>query len=154
MTETTQATQTSQVPATQDQEQAHTNIKGITSDLNTLAVIMHQNSVNKGFYDKYMKARKIIEDLGDTDLLYDYDQLFFAQRIALIHSELSEALEGNRKSLMDDHIQHRKMEDIEIVDALIRILDLAGFRKMDLNVLVAEKFMYNTGRPYLHGKKY
>jgi hypothetical protein len=45
---------------------------------------------------------------------------------ALIASELSEALEGERKSLMDDHLPHRKMAEVEMADAVIRILDYAG----------------------------
>ena len=46
--------------------------------------------------------------------------------IALMHSELSECLEGVRKDLMDDKLPHRKMEEVELVDALIRIFDYAG----------------------------
>lgn len=41
----------------------------------------------------------------------------------LIVSELSEAMEGERKDLMDDHIPHRKMAEVEMADAYIRVLD-------------------------------
>lgn len=41
----------------------------------------------------------------------------------LIVSELSEAMEGARKDLMDDHLPHRTMEEVEIADTLIRCLD-------------------------------
>src|SRR4051812_7282747 len=40
----------------------------------------------------------------------------FPTRIALCHSELSEALEGHRKNLMDDHLPHRKMAEVELAD--------------------------------------
>lgn len=44
----------------------------------------------------------------------------------LIHSELSEAAEGLRKDLMDDHLPHRKMFEVELADAFIRTCDLIG----------------------------
>jgi hypothetical protein len=46
--------------------------------------------------------------------------------LALVHSELSEALEGERKSKMDDHLPERKMAEVEMADAMIRLLDCAG----------------------------
>lgn len=54
--------------------------------------------------------------------------------LALIHSEISEALEGERKGLMDDKLPQYPMAPVEIVDAIIRSLDyLAGFHP-DVNV--------------------
>lgn len=47
--------------------------------------------------------------------------------IALCHSELSEALEGDRKNLMDDHLPHRKMAEVELADAAIRVMDMAEY---------------------------
>jgi hypothetical protein len=44
----------------------------------------------------------------------------------LIITELSEAMEGVRKDLMDDHLPHRKMEEVEMADAIIRLFDFAG----------------------------
>jgi hypothetical protein len=44
----------------------------------------------------------------------------------LVVSELSEGMEGARKDLMDDHLPKRKMLEVEVADALIRILDLTG----------------------------
>lgn len=46
--------------------------------------------------------------------------------LALVHSELSEALEGERKSKMDDHLPTRKMAEVEMADTMIRLLDCAG----------------------------
>src|ERR1700722_20008569 len=48
-----------------------------------------------------------------------------AHCLALIHSEISEALEGDRKNLMDDHLPHRKMIEVELADAMIHISHLA-----------------------------
>lgn len=68
------------------------------------------------------------------------------EMIALIHSELSEALEGTRKDLMDDKLPHRKMEEVEMADALIRLLDYCAGRKLDLGGAYVDKMRYNATR--------
>lgn len=45
------------------------------------------------------------------------------EQIMLVITELSECMEGARKNLMDDHLPQYKMEHVEIIDALIRLLD-------------------------------
>ncbi len=66
--------------------------------------------------------------------------------IALMHSELSEAMEGARKDLMDDHLPHRKMLEVEMADVLIRIFDFAGGFGLDLEGALQEKLAYNQQR--------
>lgn len=66
--------------------------------------------------------------------------------IALMHSELSECLEGERKNLMDDKLPHRKMAEVELVDTLIRIFDYAGAHNYDLQGAFDEKMIYNATR--------
>ena len=72
--------------------------------------------------------------------------LVFATKLALIHSEVSEALEGGRKGIQDDHLPHRRSEEVELADALIRIFDLAGARKLDIAGALIEKLAYNQKR--------
>lgn len=67
-------------------------------------------------------------------------------RLALIHSEISEALEGVRKNTMDDHLPHRKTVEVELADAIIRILDLGGSEGLDIAGAIAEKHQYNQTR--------
>lgn len=66
--------------------------------------------------------------------------------LALIHSEISEALEGERKNLMDDKLPHRLMAEVELTDAIIRILDYAGGFGYDLQGAFEEKMLFNSTR--------
>lgn len=66
--------------------------------------------------------------------------------LMLIVSEISEAMEGERKGLMDDHLPNRKMAEVELADALIRIFDYAGAYGYDLDGAFVEKRAYNAQR--------
>lgn len=70
----------------------------------------------------------------------------FSQKLMLIVSELAEAMEGDRKGLMDDKLPHRQMREVELADAFIRICDTAGGYGMDLGGAVVEKLAYNAQR--------
>ena len=70
----------------------------------------------------------------------------FGLKLALVHSELSEALEGARKDKADEHLPHRKSVEVELADAGIRIADLAGAMGLDLGAAIAEKMAYNAQR--------
>lgn len=70
-----------------------------------------------------------------------------AQKLCLSHSELSEAMEGHRKGMMDDKLPHRPMIEVELADAMIRIADLAGALGLDLGGAIAEKMAFNAQRP-------
>ena len=71
----------------------------------------------------------------------------FPTRLCLIHSEISEAMEGHRKSLQDDKLPHRPMAEVELADALIRIFDLGGVMGYDLAGALVEKMTFNRVRP-------
>ena len=70
----------------------------------------------------------------------------FSNKLALIHSEISEALEADRKNLKDDKLTHRDGREVELADAIIRIFDLAGAYGMDLGGAMMEKMEYNSHR--------
>lgn len=68
------------------------------------------------------------------------------EKLCLIHSEVSEAMEGHRKNLADDKLPHRMMVEVELADAVIRIFDLAGAMGLDMGGAIAEKLAYNAQR--------
>jgi len=70
----------------------------------------------------------------------------FAEMLMLCVSELAEAMEGDRKNLMDDKLPHRPMSEVELADCMIRILDLAGGYQLDIAGAMAEKLAYNAKR--------
>jgi NTP pyrophosphatase (non-canonical NTP hydrolase) len=66
--------------------------------------------------------------------------------LMLIVSEIAEAMEGERKNLADDKLPHRRMAEVELADAIIRICDYAGAFGYDLDGAVTEKLAFNARR--------
>lgn len=74
--------------------------------------------------------------------------------IALMHSELSEALEALRNgNLLDEHCPEFSSATVELADCVIRIFDFAEANGMDLPGALRAKIAYNRTRPYKHGGK-
>jgi hypothetical protein len=120
-------------------------LKGKSLGLNKLAGRIHANAVEHGFWPA-----------GRSD----------AECIALMHSELSEALEACREPMLPDypyayitkHTPGRPPRPAgiaeEMADTIIRILDFSGARHIDIDRAVREKMAYNKSRPYKHGKNF
>lgn len=110
----------------------------------------HANSFNKGFWQPHDFLVGINpEGQHRAGMLIAWK----LSRIALMHSELSECLEGIRKDLPDDHLPNRSMEVCELADTVIRILDYAGAYQLPLMEVILEKMAYNGTREFMHGKK-
>jgi hypothetical protein len=76
-----------------------------------------------------------------------------AERIALMHSELSEALEGLRDPGPDKHCPEFTKEEVEKADVIIRIMDDAKHGNLRIAEAVIAKAAYNKTREYKHGGK-
>lgn len=107
----------------------------MTEALTQLRNQCHQNSVDAGWWEDAVTGQSL-----------DVDH-YIPVKLLLIHSEISEAMEGHRKGLMDDKLPHREMIETELADALIRIMDLAGAISSDIGAVVQEKLEYNKTRP-------
>jgi hypothetical protein len=83
-------------------------------------------------------SRIIHQDCKDVGWWDDPDRCLFTC-LQLASTEVAEATEGDRKSLMDDHLPGFKMEEVELADCLIRILDLGGHLQLEYN----DKFSIN-----------
>lgn len=97
--------------------------------LNELASIIHEHN-HKWWHDK--NGNKLERNKGEL--------------IALIHSEASELMEGERKNLQDTHLPHRKMAEVELADLIIRIFDYAQGFGYDVGSAFIEKDNYNLSR--------
>lgn len=100
--------------------------------LNKLSEEIHQVNVDAGWWTDLATGKKKDRNVGEL--------------LCLIHSEISEAMEGHRKNLQDEKLPHRKAFEVELADALIRIFDLAGAHNLDLAGAVQEKMEYNKKR--------
>lgn len=118
----------------------------IADEVNDLGDLCHKDAKKAGWWPKKVKN----------------NPMCFSHKLMLIVSELSEALEGDRKDLMDDHLTSRTMREVELADALIRIFDLAAAFELDIGGALVEKLEYNRtredhkpkARSSKNGKKY
>lgn len=86
---------------------------------------------------------------------YELPERTFPEAIALMHSELSEALEEFRADMPLAYEVDGKPEgiSIELADCVIRILDTAQHMGIDMQTAIETKMAYNATRPYRHGGK-
>ena len=109
-----------------------------------LASICHAASFDAGWWRDPKTGMDLRQEAREGTR---FGKALVAEKLCLIHSEVSEAMEGARKSLPDDKLPHRSMIEVELADAIIRIGDLAGALGLDLGGAIAEKMAFNAVRP-------
>ena len=102
------------------------------SAINDLSTEIHAYNVAAGWWTDLKTGERKDRNVGEL--------------LCLVHSEISEAMEGHRKNLQDDKLPHRTMFEVELADAMIRIFDIAGAFGMDLGGAISEKRLYNMNR--------
>ena len=108
-----------------------------------------------------MTIKELIERAHENAVKHGWwdNDRSFAEQIALMHSELSEALEESRNGNKPTEIYYsygNKPEGIpiELADCIIRIFDTCGKYGIDLEEAIELKMEYNESRPYKHGKAF
>jgi len=138
----------------------------LANAIDTLCDDAHANAMSKGWWDESEEIRKLREFIRQAETTFGggfnpelIDRLAarnFGEQIALMHSELSEALEWERKTpgAKSDHIPEFTGLEEEFADVLIRIFDTCGQRKLRLGEAVIAKMEFNSTRPKKHNKHF
>lgn len=100
--------------------------------LNELVNEIHGNNVKAGWWTDLATGERKQRNVGEL--------------LMLVVSEVAEGMEGHRKNLMDDKLPHRSMLEVELADAVIRIMDMCGGLGLDLGGAIEEKLNFNKTR--------
>lgn len=87
---------------------------------------------------------------------FDFDATDFnacAAKIALLHSEVSEMLEAERKPRESDHLPGETQIAEEVADVFIRLAHYAHKKGINLGDIILKKMNFNDGRPHMHEKR-
>lgn len=95
--------------------------------LDVLATLIHARNIAAGWWKKDDQGNIIERNMGEM--------------LCLVHSEISEAMEGHRKGLQDDKLPQYPMLIVELVDALIREFDILGRECEKAGVSLSEVFL-------------
>jgi NTP pyrophosphatase (non-canonical NTP hydrolase) len=142
---------------------------------------VHDTAVEKGWWDRFIKTDgckngphkyyldkhnnnpflrcslcdSIKEGAEAFELIWDAaTRRNDGELLALITSEISEALEGLRKgNPPNDQLPEYSYAEVELADVVIRLMDMAAARDWKVGEVVMKKMEFNKSRAYRHGGK-
>lgn len=116
----------------------------VVDGLSTLVEWCHSSAYGSGWWKDLTTGTDLREEARANTRL---GKAVVAEKLCLIHSEVSESMEGHRKSLPDDKLPQYSMFATELADVLIRLADLIGaMDEKDFAKIVVDKIMYNSIR--------
>jgi NTP pyrophosphatase (non-canonical NTP hydrolase) len=104
------------------------------------------------FFRNFKGVSELAYSINKSNGWWDWERNN-GELIALMHSELSEALEGLRKDKQSDKIPNFSSVEEELADTIIRIMDMAEARGYRIAEAILAKLEYNNNRTYRHGGK-
>lgn len=111
------------------------------------------NPMSHKFGVAFKATAKLVHDIAKDKGWWDKPRAD-GEIIALIHAELSEALEGLRAgNPKSEHIPKFSSLEEELADVVIRVMDMAEARKCRLAEAIISKICFNVLRPKMHGGK-
>lgn len=120
--------------------QAEMNKNSVSNSIQNLVSIVHEQNKEAGWWN----------DLDTGESLTNKRGFPFVRNVSelliLVHSEVSEALEGYRKDLRDTHLPQYDSLTVELADVVIRVFDIAGGLSLNLSEAVRDKLIYNKNR--------
>lgn len=120
------------------------NTQKIVDGLNALVEVCHGSAHGSGWWKDLKTGIDLRQEARDGTRL---GKALVAEKLCLIHSEVSEAMEGHRKSLPDDKLPQHSMFATELADVLIRLADLIGaMDEKDFSYIVIDKIIFNSKR--------
>lgn len=123
-------------------------------NLTELAKEINSDVRKKGFWNSMHNAIKLSEENSGI-FTKDIKDAFIAQKLALVHTEVSEAVEALRKDGYESEEYGLFEKDSfadELADSIIRILDLCGELEIDIEKQIQWKLTKNKQREFMHGK--
>lgn len=128
-------------PITEAADRLDQTIK-LVEGMDQLATRIHQTAREHGFWDH----EDVYAD-GHPDSTAMPNPSLVPEKLALIHSEVSEVLEAYRLfGKVNAHVEE------ELADVIIRVLDLAAALGLSMDIAVRNKMRANADRPHKHGK--
>lgn len=116
--------------------------------LNKFCLDANEITRKKGFWDSMDNACLQL----DGEALQDTKDAFIVQKIALVGTEISEAIEAIRKQSYG--LEQKDTFEDEIADTFIRLADLCGELGIDIEKQIKWKLEHNKSREYKHGKSF
>ena len=129
--------------------------------INETAQEIHREAIKRGFYDDI----EILTRSTSPEKVKSANHMFFAQQVALVMTELAEAIEADRNGFVCPELPEKMTgleygglvkgtRESEICDAISRLFDIAARLGIDIERHLTLKAEYNNHREYKHGKNY